>query len=140
MAGWRWWQFPNPRFSETGGKKFDIFLDLHSIYYLLLVDSYSTRIYCPRFSLFDETMVRWSVVQRTGSGQKKKIVLWFNGPGGAGKTAIAQSLCKLCASAYWQWLAGRFFFSRYAPTGGRSKAEFLFPILRIEHFQTTFLP
>ena len=49
-------------------------------------------------------------------------VLWFNGPAGAGKTAIAQSLCKLCAAA--QWLAGSFFFSRLAP--GRSNAEFLF--------------
>ena len=54
-------------------------------------------------------------------------VLWFNGPAGAGKTAIAQSLCKLCEAA--QWLAGSFFFSRYAPAGGRSKAEFLFPTI-----------
>ena len=54
-------------------------------------------------------------------------VLWFKGPAGAGKTAIAQSLCKLCEAA--QWLAGSFFFSRYAPAGGRSKAEFLFPTI-----------
>ena len=54
-------------------------------------------------------------------------VLWFNGPAGAGKTAIAQSLCKLCAAAHW--LAGSFFFSRYAPAGGRSNAEFLFPTI-----------
>ena len=54
-------------------------------------------------------------------------VLWFNGPAGAGKTAIAQSLCKLCSAA--QWLAGSFFFSRYAPSSGRSNAEFLFPTI-----------
>ena len=54
-------------------------------------------------------------------------VLWFNGPAGAGKTAIAQSLCKLCEAA--QWLAGSFFFSRYAPASGRSNAEFLFPTI-----------
>ena len=52
-------------------------------------------------------------------------VLWFNGPAGAGKTAIAQSLCKLCEAA--QWLAGSFFFSRHAR--GRSNAEFLFPTI-----------
>ena len=52
-------------------------------------------------------------------------VLWFNGPAGSGKTAIAQSLCKRCAAV--QWLAGSFFFSRYAP--GRSNAEFLFPTI-----------
>ena len=57
-------------------------------------------------------------------------VLWFNGPAGAGKTAIAQSLCKLCAAA--QWLAGSFFFSRYALAGGRSNAEFLFPTISFE--------
>ena len=52
-------------------------------------------------------------------------VLWFNGPAGSGKTAIAQSLCKRCAAV--QWLAGSFFFSRHAP--GRSNAEFLFPAI-----------
>ena len=52
-------------------------------------------------------------------------VLWFNGPAGSGKTAIAQSLCKLCVAA--QWLAGSFFFSRYVP--GRKKVEFLFPTI-----------
>ena len=57
-------------------------------------------------------------------------VLWFNGPAGAGKTAIAQSLCKLCEAA--QWLAGSFFFSRYASASGRSKAEFLFPTIAFE--------
>ena len=55
-------------------------------------------------------------------------ILWFNGPAGAGKTAIAQSLCKRCAAA--QWLAGSFFFSRHAP--GRSNAEFLFPTIAFE--------
>jgi len=55
-------------------------------------------------------------------------VLWFNGPAGAGKTAIAQSLCKRCEAA--QWLAGSFFFSRHAP--GRSNAEFLFPTIAFE--------
>jgi len=55
-------------------------------------------------------------------------VLWFNGPAGAGKTAIAQSLCKRCAAA--QWLAGSFFFSRHAP--GRSNAELLFPTIAFE--------
>jgi NACHT domain len=54
-------------------------------------------------------------------------VLWFNGPAGAGKTAIAHSLCKLCVAA--QWLAGTFFFSRYASASGRSNAEFLFPTI-----------
>ena len=52
-------------------------------------------------------------------------VLWFNGPAGSGKTAIAQSLCKLCVAK--QWLAGSFFFSKYVPE--RSKAEFLFPTI-----------
>ena len=51
--------------------------------------------------------------------------LWFNGPAGAGKTAIAQSLCKLCVAA--RWLAGSFFFSRHAP--GRSNTEFLIPTI-----------
>jgi hypothetical protein len=48
-------------------------------------------------------------------------------PAGSGKTAIAQSLCKLCAAA--QWLAGSFFFSRYASANGRNNAEFLFPTI-----------
>ena len=52
-------------------------------------------------------------------------VLWFNGPAGSGKTAIAQSLCKRCAAV--QWLAGSFFFSRLAP--GRNNAECLFPTI-----------
>ena len=60
-----------------------------------------------------------------GDPSRKSNVLWFNGPAGSGKTAIAQSLCKLCVAA--QWLAGSFFFSRYAP--GRSNAEFLCPTI-----------
>ncbi|KIM44060.1 hypothetical protein M413DRAFT_443122 [Hebeloma cylindrosporum] len=55
-------------------------------------------------------------------------VLWFNGPAGAGKTAIAQSLCKLCAAA--QWLAGSFFFSRLSPR--RSNVEYLFSTIAFE--------
>ena len=62
-----------------------------------------------------------------GDPSRTSSVLWFNGPAGAGKTAIAQSLCKLCEAA--QWLAGSFFFSRYAPASGRSNAEFLFPTI-----------
>ena len=62
-----------------------------------------------------------------GDTSRTSSVLWFNGPAGAGKTAIAQSLCKLCEAA--QWLAGSFFFSRYAPAGGRNNAEFLFPTI-----------
>ena len=58
---------------------------------------------------------------------RKSSVLWFNGPAGTGKTAIAQSLCKLCAAA--QWLAGSFFFSRHTPASARSNAEFLFPTI-----------
>ena len=60
-----------------------------------------------------------------GDPSRTSSVLWFNGPAGAGKTAIAQSLCKLCVTA--QWLAGSFFFSRLAP--GRSNAECLFPTI-----------
>ena len=60
-----------------------------------------------------------------GDPSRTSSVLWFNGPAGAGKTAIAQSLCKLCEAA--QWLAGSFFFSRHAR--GRSNAEFLFPTI-----------
>ena len=60
-----------------------------------------------------------------GDPSRTSSVLWFNGPAGAGKTAIAQSLCKLCVAA--QWLAGSFFFSRHAPR--RSNAEFLFPTI-----------
>ena len=60
-----------------------------------------------------------------GDPSRTSSVLWFNGPAGAGKTAIAQSLCKLCVAA--QWLAGSFFFSRLAP--GRNNAEFLFPTI-----------
>ena len=60
-----------------------------------------------------------------GDPSRTSSVLWFNGPAGAGKTAIAQSLCKLCEAA--QWLAGSFFFSRHAP--GRSNADFLFPTI-----------
>ena len=60
-----------------------------------------------------------------GDPSRTSSVLWFNGPAGTGKTAIAQSLCKLCVAA--QWLAGSFFFSRLAP--GRSNAEFLFPTI-----------
>ena len=60
-----------------------------------------------------------------GDPSRTSSVLWFNGPAGAGKTAIAQSLCKRCAAA--QWLAGSFFFSRHAP--GRSNIEFLFPTI-----------
>ena len=62
-----------------------------------------------------------------GDPTRKSSVLWFNGPAGVGKTAIAQSLCKLCEAA--KWLAGSFFFSRYALASGRSKAEFLFPTI-----------
>ena len=60
-----------------------------------------------------------------GDPFRTSSVLWFNGPAGSGKTAIAQSLCKLCVAA--QWLAGSFFFSRYVP--GRNKVEFLFPTI-----------
>ena len=60
-----------------------------------------------------------------GDLSRTTSVLWFNGPAGAGKTAIAQSLCKRCAAA--RWLAGSFFFSRNAL--GRSNAEFLFPTI-----------
>ena len=60
-----------------------------------------------------------------GDLTRTSSVLWFNGPAGAGKTAIAQSLCKRCAAA--QWLAGSFFFSRHTPR--RSKAGFLFPTI-----------
>ena len=63
-----------------------------------------------------------------GDPSRTSTVLWFNGPAGAGKTAIAQSLCKLCAAA--QWLAGSFFFSRHAP--GRSNAELLFSTIAFE--------
>ena len=62
-----------------------------------------------------------------GDPSRTSSVLWFNGPAGAGKTAIAQSLCKLCVAA--QWLAGRFFFLRHA--AGRSNAEFLFPTISL---------
>ena len=55
-------------------------------------------------------------------------VLWFNGSAGAGKTAIAQSLCKRCAAA--QWLAGSFFFSRQV--SGRNNADFLFSTISFE--------
>ena len=60
-----------------------------------------------------------------GDPSRTSSVLWFNGPAGSGKTAIAQSLCKRCAAI--RWLAGSFFFSRHA--SGRSKAEFLFPTI-----------
>ena len=60
-----------------------------------------------------------------GDPSRTSSVLWFNGPAGSGKTAIAQSLCKRCAAI--QWLAGSFFFSRHAL--GRSKAEYLFPTI-----------
>jgi len=63
-----------------------------------------------------------------GDPSRTSSVLWFNGPAGAGKTAIAQSLCKLCAAA--QWLAGSFFFSRNAPR--RSNAELLFSTIAFE--------
>jgi len=63
-----------------------------------------------------------------GDTSRTSSVIWFNGPAGAGKTAIAQSLCKRCADA--QWLAGSFFFSRHA--SGRSNAEFLFPTIAFE--------
>jgi NACHT domain len=60
-----------------------------------------------------------------GDPSRTSSVLWFNGPAGTGKTAIAQSLCKLCVAA--KWLAGSFFFSRHAP--GRNNADFLFPTI-----------
>jgi len=52
-------------------------------------------------------------------------VLWFNGPAGAGKTAIAHTLCKLFADK--QYLAASYFFSRLAP--GRNDAARLFPTI-----------
>ena len=67
------------------------------------------------------------IMSRIGDPSRTSSVLWFNGPAGAGKTAIAQSLCKLCVAA--QWLAGSFFFSRHA--AGRSNAEFLFPTISL---------
>jgi hypothetical protein len=58
-------------------------------------------------------------------------VLWFNGPVpvGAGKTSIAQTLCKRYAAA--QWLARMLFFllatSAQLESIDRENAEFLFP-------------
>jgi hypothetical protein len=52
-------------------------------------------------------------------------VLWFNGPAGAGKTAIAHTLCKICAEK--GWLAASFFFSRLSL--GRNDAARLFPTI-----------
>ena len=63
-----------------------------------------------------------------GDPSRTSSVLWFNGPAGSGKTAIAQSLCKRCAAI--QWLGGSFFFSRHVHK--RSKAEFLFPTISFE--------
>jgi hypothetical protein len=52
-------------------------------------------------------------------------ILWFNGPAGTGKTAIAQTLCKLCTAE--QWLAASFFFSRLSLS--RTDAARLFPTI-----------
>jgi len=53
-------------------------------------------------------------------------VLWFHGPAGVGKTAIAHTLCKRCAEK--KWLAGSFFFSRMAPLA-RNDPSYLFPTI-----------
>jgi len=52
-------------------------------------------------------------------------ILWFNGPAGAGKTAIAYTLSERCAAK--QWLGGSFFFSRLA--FARDDAARLFPTI-----------
>jgi len=52
-------------------------------------------------------------------------VLWFNGPAGSGKTAIANTLSERCAAK--QWLGGSYFFSRLA-LGGNNPAR-LFPTI-----------
>jgi len=62
-----------------------------------------------------------------GDPSRPTRVLWFNGPAGAGKTAIAwQTLCKRCAAK--KWLAGSFFFSRMAPLVRNDPAN-LFPTI-----------
>jgi hypothetical protein len=53
-------------------------------------------------------------------------ILWFHGPAGAGKTAIAQTLCKRCAAN--EWLAGSFFFSRIVALA-RNDPSRLFPTI-----------
>jgi len=61
-----------------------------------------------------------------GDPSRTNRVLWFNGPAGVGKTAIAQTLCKRCAAK--KWLAGSFFFSRMAPLV-RNDPAYLFPTI-----------
>ena len=61
-----------------------------------------------------------------GDSSRTTRVLWFNGPAGAGKTAIAQTLCKRCVENLW--LAGSFFFSRMAPLA-RNDPAYLFPTI-----------
>ena len=61
-----------------------------------------------------------------GDPSRTSRVLWFNGPAGAGKTAIAQTLCKRCDEK--RWLAGSFFFSHMAPLA-RNDPSHLFPTI-----------
>ncbi|KAF9458855.1 hypothetical protein BDZ94DRAFT_1122297, partial [Collybia nuda] len=53
-------------------------------------------------------IVEW-IKGRTGSAHEKRI-LWIYGPAGAGKSAIAQTLCKTFAKR--DGLAASFFFLR----------------------------
>ena len=76
-------------------------------------------------SLEDSDATRESV-SWIGDPPRTSNVQWFNDPAGAGKTAIAQSLCTLM-------MCGRttrtFFFSQYATASGRSNTKFLFPTI-----------
>lgn len=67
---------------------------------------------------------RW-IDHSPGDAMQRENVLWIHGPAGAGKSAIAQTVCELYAER--KELAASFFFSRIAP--GRNDATYLFTTL-----------
>ncbi|KAJ7451530.1 hypothetical protein FB451DRAFT_1051340 [Mycena latifolia] len=59
------------------------------------------------------------IMEWVGNRNRARHILWLNGPAGAGKSSIAQTVAETCAER--RQLAGGFFFSRNTP--GRNDAS-----------------
>ncbi|KAJ7738236.1 hypothetical protein DFH07DRAFT_984400, partial [Mycena maculata] len=75
-----------------------------------------------RVKLLDE-LLDWA--SGTGPRSTSSKILWFHGPAGAGKSAVAQSLCQRLQEQ--RLLGGSFFFKRGHPS--RGNANKLFPTI-----------
>ncbi|KAF9530659.1 hypothetical protein CPB83DRAFT_152601 [Crepidotus variabilis] len=69
-----------------------------------------------------QQLIEWAQTKRRGSSTS--LMLWLAGPAGAGKSAIAQTICEI-----WHKegrLGANYFFSR---SSGRTDCRFLFPTI-----------